>query len=493
MTRVLLVNPPSPERLGTPLLGLQYVAAALVERGCEVRVIDAAARYVRPDGDAVLAEAEASGPDMVGFGLFTRWVWHAYRLAEAFRGGGSLLVAGGAHPTVRADEALMHGFDVAVVGEAERTVVRLVDHLEGRTALEDIPGIRFRTSDGRIEGSGPMLPTQDLDGLPRPIDAQHLFRPEWYAPDGGEVIPGGILTSRGCPARCTFCANYVTGRGFRFRSAEDVIDELSAYHERVGASFFPFWDDALTAHRPRLRTLCEAMAEGVRFPVRWSAITRANMVRPELLEVMKRAGLVAVNFGVESGDDDILRAIKKGITTDTVVRALEWSKEAGLRTACNFMLGFPQESPEALERTLRFMERIAPMVDSFSTLGVVVPFPGTPLYDEYHQAYGFTDWWLREDHSRYSAPPPMDDFDRFYRHYIDDANLELDFFDYTPELRGLIRECLRFKAEHNLSRMGLLKDPVFRAGPTELFDGPVPGGLEGAVPPVGSGEGSSAP
>ena len=121
------------------------------------------------------------------------------------------------------------------------------------------------------------------------------------------------------------------------------------------------------------------------------------MVTPELLPAMRRAGLVAVNFGVESGDDQILRAIKKGITTEHVVRALEWAKEEGLSTACNFMLGFPQETPAALDRTLRFMERIAPLVDSFSTMGVLVPFPGTPLYDDYHERFGFTDWWLRED------------------------------------------------------------------------------------------------
>ena len=85
-----------------------------------------------------------------------------------------------------------------------------------------------------------------------------------------------------------------------------------------------------------------------------------------------------------------------------MIRALEWSKQEGLRTACNFMLGFPQETPAALERTLRFMERIAPLVDTFSTMGVLVPFAGTPLYEDYHRDYGFTDWWLRESYSRYS-------------------------------------------------------------------------------------------
>jgi hypothetical protein len=102
------------------------------------------------------------------------------------------------------------------------------------------------------------------------------------------------------------------------------------------------------------------------------------------------------------------------------------------------------------------MERIAPMVDAFSTMGVVVPFPGTTIYEEFHFLHGFAEWWLRPAYSSYSSPPALDDFDRYYRYYIDDANLELDFFHYSEDMRRLIRECLRFKAEHNLQRMGLM-------------------------------------
>lgn len=461
MARVLLINPPSPEQLGAPLLGLQYVASALLARGHCVRVIDAAARYYRLDAEAIVREADTFGPDVVGFGLFTRWVYHAYALAEKFRGR-FVLVAGGAHTTVRADETLEHGFDVAVIGEAEETIVALVDALEQGRALETVGGVRFRDGDGTIRQGPPARFIENLDALAFPQLSQELFDPAWYSPSGDEVIPGGVLTSRGCPAKCTFCANYVTGRGFRHRSSANVVAELNAYHKRCGANFFPFWDDALTANMPRLYELCAAMEREIDFPLSWGAITRASMVQPQMLAAMKRAGLMHVNFGVESGDNEILRAIKKGITTEHVIRALEWSKEEGLRTACNFMLGFPQETPAALERTLRFMERIAPLVDTFSTMGVLVPFAGTPLYEDYHRRYGFTDWWLRESYSRYSPPPPIDDFDRFYRHYIDDANLELDFFHYSDEMRQMIRACMKYKAEHNLARMGLLKDPVFR-------------------------------
>lgn len=179
------------------------------------------------------------------------------------------------------------------------------------------------------------------------------------------------------------------------------------------------------------------------------------MVRPELLAAMKAAGLVQLNFGVESGDDDTLRTIRKGIRTDHVVRALEMAKNVGLRTSCNFMFGFPQETPQALERTLRFMERIAPLVDFFSPSGVLIPMPTTPIYEQYHLQYGFTDWWLREEYGRCAPRPDPDDFDEFCRSYADDHTLDLDFFRYGDDSRWMIRACLEFKAQHNLRQMGI--------------------------------------
>lgn len=461
--RVLLVNPPSPERLGSPLLGLQYVAAALVASGAEVRVLDAAARSFQPDAGWIVREAESFRPGLIGISLYTRWSWHAYRLLDELAGRGPwTLVAGGPHATVRAEEALRRGFDVVLRGEAEHGIVRLVTALEGRGRLDDIPGAAFRRLDDSV-GYGPASELiDDLDALSPPHLAQPLFDPSWYDARGVVVTPGGMLTSRGCPARCTFCANYVTGRSFRYRRADEVVREIRAWNRGWGVSFFPFWDDAFSVNPRRVRELCAEFERRLDFPFGFSAITRANLVTPELLAVMRGAGLVHVNFGVESGDDAILAAIRKGIRTDQVVQALTWAKELGLTTACNFMLGFPQETEEALARTLRFMERIAPLTDTFSTLGVVVPFPGTPIYEDHHVEYGFTDWWLRAEYGRYVAPPPIEDREAFYGYYTDDTNLELDFFRYGPGTREMIRACLRFKAEHNLKAMGLLPDPLFR-------------------------------
>ncbi|MBL8173966.1 MAG: B12-binding domain-containing radical SAM protein [Bryobacterales bacterium] len=449
--KVLLLNPPSPERLASPLLGMQYVTSSLLAQGCEVKVIDAAARSFPHPAEWIAQEARDFAPQVIGVGLFTRWVHHAYRLVEQLQGDW-LLVAGGPHTTVRAEETLRLGFDVALTGEAEQSMRRLIRWRDGRDDIGSIPGVVFRRHDGGVGYGPPAEFTDDLDALPPPHAAQHLFDAQWYG-DNAAPVPGGVLTSRGCPARCTFCANHVTGRRFRHRSAQNVVAELNTWNRLSGLTHFPFWDDAFTAEPARIEELCQALENGLQFPLTFGVITRANMITPRLLRIMRRTGLIHVNFGVESGDDAVLRAIRKGVRTEQVVGALEWAKEAGLLTACNFMLGFPQETEAELDRTLRFMERIAPLVDAFSTMGVVVPFPGTPLYDDYHFQYGFTDWWLKPGYSRYTAPPRLEDTDRYYRYYIDDANLDLDFFRYTNPVKAMIRECLRYKAEHNLRRM----------------------------------------
>jgi len=452
--RFLIVNPPSPVQLGSPLLGQQYVVAALRAHGCDVRVVDASARHCRPSTPEILRIADDFQPDVIGMALFTRWVYHAYDLARHLRGKAQWLVAGGAHATSCPTEPLAHGFDAVLTGEAEQSIVQFAEFVAGQRAAGTIPGLLLRDEHGRTQFGPPAQFIEDLDALASPLLAQELYGTHWYSHAGKATIPGGMLTSRGCPARCTFCANYVTGRRFRHRSTAGVLEEMETMHRLYGISFFPFWDDALTANVQRLLQMLRAFESELSFPVSWFAITRATHARPDILRAMKRAGCVAINFGVESGDDDILRAIKKGVTTAQVVTALENAKAEGFVTACNFMLGFPQETPNEIANTLRFMQQIAPLVDSFSTLGVVVPFPGTPLYDDFHFQYGFTNWWLQEAYSRWEEPADPDT-DYYRRQYIDDANLELDFFRYGDEHRALISECLRFKAEHNLRRMGI--------------------------------------
>ncbi|MEO1268972.1 MAG: radical SAM protein, partial [Myxococcota bacterium] len=390
MARILLIMPHLPQRMGAPYLGQQYIAASLLAAGHEVKAIDASAVWWDKTDDDIVAEAEQFGPDMVGMTLFTYNARRGYLLAKRLRHTTRMLVAGGPHPTVLPDEPLEFGFDVSVSGEGEHTVVALARYLDGEAVeLGALPGVRFWNGQGP-----PREALDDLDALAFPLESYPSFDPSWYSPHH-MIVPGGLMTSRGCPARCTFCANYVTGRAYRWRSPENVVAEMIALREQYDVTHFPFWDDAFTARRPRLNALCDAIrAEPALSGVTWTCITPGNMVKPRDLARMREAGCVAINFGLESGDYNILKVIRKGQKPEQVKAAVAAAKAEGMITVVNFMFGFPEEGVEELRNTLRLMEELAPSTDFFNNRGVLVPFPGTEIYDVNHARYGFTRWWL---------------------------------------------------------------------------------------------------
>ncbi|MBK7368254.1 MAG: B12-binding domain-containing radical SAM protein [Candidatus Eisenbacteria bacterium] len=448
MAKVLLILPHLPQRMGTPYLGQQYVASALLAAGHDVRCLDmAAVRFAGTDADAV-ALAWEWNPDIVGMTLFTYNALRGYRLAHALRGLTRCLVAGGPHVTALPHEALEHGFDVAIAGEAEHSLVALACALERGDAWPALPGLHATGL-----ACTPHRTLEDLDALPLPLESYDCYDASRYSA-GAMVVPGGLMTSRGCPARCTFCANHVTGRVYRWRSAANVVAEMKALRRRHGVRHFPFWDDAFTARRVRLLELCAAIvAEPELAGCTWTCITPGNMVRPADLAVMREAGCVAINFGLESGDLNVLRDIRKGQHPDQVRDAVRSARDAGMTTIVNFMFGFPQEGVRELANTRAFMESIAPHTDYFNNRGVLVPFPGTEIYAREHERHSFTNWWL--DPARIVDEPNVHVLDpRASQEYLEhDPTLDLDFFHYEPAVRAAIADCVRFKARHNARTM----------------------------------------
>jgi radical SAM superfamily enzyme YgiQ (UPF0313 family) len=458
MARVVLLVPPLPQPLAAPYLGQQSVAAALLRAGHEVTVVDAAAVHFAGGEEAALAAVAAARPDVVGLTVFTYNAAAAWRLAPRLRAHVGLVVAGGPHVTAVPDEALARGCDAAVAGEGETLAVALAGALDSarhrvRGPLPAAVGLR-RTAAFR---DGPDPPGRaalaDLGGLPLPTTARACYPPAWYA--GGSVVPGGIVTSRGCPARCTFCANHVTGRVFRGRSPDDVVAELLVLHEEHGLPHVPFWDDAFTARAAHARAVCAAIRAEPRLArLTWSCATPARLVRPELLAELRAAGCVSVDFGLESGDPGVLRAIGKGQRPAQVLAAVQAARAAGIRTVVNFMAGFPGEGLAELATTQRVMEALAPHTDWFNPHGVLVPFPGTAIYEAWHERCGFTDWWLDEARIPRPAPlPPPGDVAALHEWLAHDPALDQDFFRYESAVRDAIAALVRFKAEHNRRRM----------------------------------------
>jgi len=395
--RVLLVNPPSlflpsePVRASLPL-GLAYVASFLEAHGHEVEVLDALGSGLKhrekAEGGLIrvgMGEGEMRRRmeefELVGVGCsFSPLVGETLRVVRLAKEAGARVVVGGLHASLRPEEVIKGGADFVVVGEGEKTMLELVETLEGRGSLARVRGLVFRRGGGLVRNP-PRPPLRNLDALPFP--ARHLFPLEEYfrvrshaaATRGRRVT--GMVTSRGCPHRCLFCSVWVMWRGWRARSPANVVDEVEELVKRWGVDEVHFEDDNLTLDPDRIRGICREMARrGLR--VDWATPNGVEVgtLTEELLEEMRRSGCYSLSFGLEHGDPLFRRRIGKNYSPSHVRRIVRRAKELGIWTHAFFIVGWPWETEESLERTLRFAEEVG--VD-FATFFVAVPFPGTPL------------------------------------------------------------------------------------------------------------------
>ncbi len=455
MARVFLLNPPTDEAVRSPLLSFCYLAASLRRAGHEVALLDASAPFAPHDSDELVARALDFEPDLIGIHCKTLYVQDAYALAAAFARAGATvpLVCGGPHPTVVPLEPLGHGFQFSVRGEAEETLVELADALDGKRELRAVRSLVFRGPTGAIELNEPRGFQLDLDGLASPMDAVDLFDPAWYgAKPGTPLAPSGLLSSRGCPAACTFCSNNVTGRRFRYRSPALIVAEIEAVHAHTGNSAFSFFDDSFAVGRRRVFELCEALGRSPARPL-WTCTAHPAHLDRDVLLAMKQAGCQGVDIGMESGDPEMLLRIGKGVTVERVLEVMQSARSLGLHCMLNIMFGWPDETEGELRTTVDFLEQAAPLAAAFNARGVLVPYPGTEIYDRHHARYGFTEWWLREAPLRYLAFPSAWSREEIGRAYAADAALERNYFKLPAAALELIKQGLERKASFTLDKI----------------------------------------
>ena len=442
MARVFLVNPPSPEPVKTPLLSFCHLASSLRAAGHEVAIYDASAPFASKSHADIRARVATFEPDLVGLHLKTLHAQPAYALARDLEG--FTLVGGGPHATIMADEVLAHGFRYVVRGEGEDVLVELASGAEPST----IAGLSF--SDRGMRRHNPTRPfLMDLDRLAAPLSALDLFDPSWYGVT--KVLPpAGLLSSRGCPAACTFCSNDVTVRKFRYRSPASVADEVAymrAHHDVVG---FTFFDDSFAVGKRRVRELCDAIA-ALPDPAWWTCTAHPAHLDRDVLVDMKRAGCSGIDIGMESADPGMLVRIGKGVTVERVLQVLAWCAELDIHSVVNLMFGWPDETDAELDATIGFIDRAMPIAGGFNARGVVVPYPGTKIYDENHERFGFTGWWIREAPLEYPPFPTSWDEHEIERAYATDPALDRNFFRHPPERIERIRQALALKAKATLA------------------------------------------
>jgi radical SAM superfamily enzyme YgiQ (UPF0313 family) len=446
VARVFLLNPPSPEPVRTPLLSFCHLASSLRAAGHAVALLDASAPAAPHDAAAIVERIAAFAPDLVGLHLKTLHVQPAYRMAEALDRWP--LCAGGPHATVRPDEPFDHGFRYVVRGEGEHTLVELADAIDGKRELAAVAGLSWRDAAGQVHLNPARGFVLDLDALAPPLSALDLFDPAWYGAER-TLPPGGVLSSRGCPAACTFCSNDVTGRRFRYRSADKVGAEVRQLREQYGHVALNFFDDSFAVGRRRVSELCTALREAG--PVWWTCTAHPSHLDRETLVEMRAAGCAGIDIGMESADPQMLLRIGKGVTVERVLEVLERCAELELHVVVNLMFGWPDETDHELAATIDFMERAAPLAGGFNARGVVVPYPATEIYERQHRRFGFTDWWLREPALEYRPFPTQWSRDEIRRAYADDPALHRNFFKHPPERVARIAEALALKAELTLA------------------------------------------
>lgn len=383
---VLLVRPlqEKPHEI-VPDLGLGYLAAALLRRGHTVRILDCAKE--RLDMEGFLHLVRKTRPDVVGFKVFSNEVTSASRMMVRIRREFSsppTLVVGGPHVSGLGGAALetLSEADFGIHGEAEIGLPLLADALESGSLSEDpsVPGLLYRK--GPYVRANPPGLVQNLDDLGMP--SWSLMPPSSYPKQSFGLFvrrfpTAPILTTRGCPFHCTYCAGFrVTGRKLRKRSVETLLEELSFLKKDFGIRDFTIVDDNFTLDRDFAMSLCQALIARA-MDLSWSCPNgiRLDTLDRDLVATMEKAGCYSVAVGIESGSDRILKLMKKHLTVDQIREKVLLLRSASrIKITGFFMLGFPEEERTDIEKTIDLALSLPLDRAAFS---IFSPLPGTDV------------------------------------------------------------------------------------------------------------------
>jgi radical SAM superfamily enzyme YgiQ (UPF0313 family) len=389
MPKIVFIEPQAPNlhifsQFPLPRLGALILGTMMKARGWEVEVYVEDIRRI--DWEAI------ARADLVGISTITSTAPRAYAIADRVRGMGIAVLMGGPHVTFLAEEALEHA-DYVIRGEGEKALAAFIDAWEGDGNFSGIPNLSLKTEGRAVHN--PMLPQEkDLDVIPYPDFG--LLKHDPGRRKFNPPIP--VQTSRGCPFDCSFCSvTGMFGKKYRFRSTENIIEELKRYDQRGNAVFF--YDDNFAANPERTKELLRAMIrERFRFP--WTTQVRADVTRDlELVRLMKKAGCHTVYIGFESVNPASLDHMKKRQTVADLARASKVLRRNRIHIHGMFVLGFDDDDWDSIKKTVRFAKKVRLSTTQFL---ILTPLPGSEL---------FGDWALYDAHHAVFQPAKLSLFD----------------------------------------------------------------------------------
>ena len=409
----------------TTPMGLAYLGASLRERGYEAAGLDALAEdpyqveliaeHVGRNGlsySEIMRRVEQAKPDLVGISCIFSNQWPAVKeLTQRIKAldRDILVASGGTHPSFLAERCLRESqLDFILLGEADQSFPEVLDRIQHGRPLSDQDGIAYR-EDGEIRVNPKQKWIQDIDRLPFP--AHDLFPPETYfriaLPMGynlrsNRALP--IVTSRGCPCRCTFCSStHHWGKAYRARSPENVLAEMEWLVSSFGVQELKFQDDNLTADRKRAKAIFQGMT---RFNPRlhWNTPNGIAVwtLDDELMGLMRKSGCYEITLAIESGDQEVLtKLIRKPLKLEKVEEVNRLARKHGISRIGYFIIGFPGETRAQIERTVQFNRKLK--LDGHGIF-IYNPLPGSELYEECLRRGYITEDSFFEAGNQYFSP-----------------------------------------------------------------------------------------
>jgi len=415
MVNICLIQPPLYKTIKefSPPLGLAYIAAYLKKFGYDSTIIDA--NVLKKDNATLIKEISGKF-DVIGITMVTISVSVVLDLVYHLRQNDTKvkIIVGGIHPTVAYQSLLKMSanIDIIVVGEGEITFLELIKLYEkdnrifnDKDKMSSIDGIAFRDDNyGNIICTKPRELIGDLDTIPFP--AFDKLPMEKYIPPATRNIgipkgkAGFIVTARGCLWKCTFCASPTLWHKFRFRSAENIIEEIKLLVQRYGIRQIDFQDDTLTVNPERIEKICDFLINNS-VKIKWNGFSRVSDIKDiGLLEKMHRAGCYELQFGIESANQAILDLCNKMIRVEETEKIVSSCHKVGIKTLGYFIIGLPGETRESVHETIEFAKELD--LD-FAAFYILLPYPGTVIFNELVRNGKIKDGFIEEFSKDYSV------------------------------------------------------------------------------------------